>query len=144
MHIKQITEYTPAVHTALESFLNQLTATHAGLTVDFIRELTGSVNSYLFCAADDSGHYIGMITLGIYLSPTGRKGWIEDVVVTESSRGQGAGKQLTQYAIQFAKEKGVQLLMLTSNPSRIAANHLYPSLGFERKETNVYRMILEQ
>jgi hypothetical protein len=32
--------------------------------------------------------------------------------------------------------------MLTSNPKRIAANKLYQAMGFERKETNVYRMKL--
>lgn len=143
MHIKQITEYTSTVHTALDDFLNQLTARDTGLTENFLQELIGSANSHLFCAVDDEGHYLGMITVGIYLSPTGRKGWIEDVVVAESSRGQGLGKQLTEYAIQFAREHGVRSLMLTSNPARIAANHLYPSLGFERRETNVYRMMLE-
>lgn len=33
--------------------------------------------------------------------------------------------------------------MLTSNPTRIAANKLYQKLGFEQKQTNVYRMNLE-
>jgi transcriptional regulator with XRE-family HTH domain len=40
----------------------------------------------------------------------------------------------------YCKEQGIDTLMLTSNPKRIAANALYQSLGFERKETNVYRM----
>jgi ribosomal protein S18 acetylase RimI-like enzyme len=44
------------------------------------------------------------------------------------------------HAIEFTKSKGIPLLMLTSNPKRIAANKLYQAMGFERKETNVYRM----
>ena len=63
------------------------------------------------------------------------------MVVSESYRGQGIGKKLMDFAIQFVKEQGVSLLMLTSNPARVAANNLYVKLGFEKKETNVYRMV---
>jgi ribosomal protein S18 acetylase RimI-like enzyme len=83
-----------------------------------------------------------MLTVGIYHSPTGGKAWIEDVVVDENFRGQGLSKLLVLHAIEFVKSQHIPLLMLTSNPSRIAANKLYQSMGFERKETNVYRMIL--
>ena len=81
-----------------------------------------------------------MLTVGIYYSPTGGKAWIEDVVVDESFRGQGLSKLLVAHAVEFVKAKQVPSLMLTSNPKRIAANKLYQAMGFERKETNVYRM----
>ena len=51
-------------------------------------------------------------------------------------------KLLVAHAIEFVKSKQIPLLMLTSNPKRIAANKLYQTMGFERKETNVYRMKL--
>ena len=38
------------------------------------------------------------------------------------------------------QSKQIPTLMLTSNPKRVAANKLYQAMGFERKETNVYRM----
>ena len=82
----------------------------------------------------------GMLTVGIYHSPTGGKAWIEDVVVDTSYRGQGLSKLLVAHAIEFVKSKQIPSLMLTSNPKRIAANKLYQTMGFERKETNVYRM----
>lgn len=85
----------------------------------------------------------GMLTVGIYHSPTGGKAWIEDVVVDEKYRGQGLSKQLVTHAVRFVKEQGIPLIMLTSNPTRIAANKLYQKLGFEQKQTNVYRMNLE-
>ncbi len=140
--IEEITIYTTEVETALVVFLKQLVTRNVVLTESFLKELIESKNSHLFCAVDEKGQYIGMVTVGIYLSPTGRKGWIEDVVVTETRRGKGIGKKLTQYAIQFARDQGVQSLMLTSNPSRVAANQLYRKLGFEQRETNVYRMII--
>jgi ribosomal protein S18 acetylase RimI-like enzyme len=143
MHIKRITEYTSEIRAALVGFLNQLITREVDLTETFLRELIASENSHLFCAVDDDGQCVGMITVGVYFSPTGKKAWIEDVVVTAASRGQGIGKMLTEKAIQFAKEQTVQSLMLTSNPARVAANNLYRSMGFEQRETNVYRMILE-
>jgi GNAT superfamily N-acetyltransferase len=61
-------------------------------------------------------------------------------VVDESFRRQGLSKLLVAHAIEFVKGKQIPLLMLTSNPKRIAANKLYQAMGFGRKETNVYRM----
>jgi len=80
-----------------------------------------------------------MLTIGTYDIPSGTKVWIEDVVVDESHRGEGIGRQLTLFAIDFAKSKGYKTLELTSRPSRIAANQLYRTLGFTLRETNVYR-----
>lgn len=47
---------------------------------------------------------------------------------------------LVRHAIDFVKSQGISALMLTSNPKRTAANKLYQTMGFEQKETNVYRM----
>ncbi len=142
MYIEEITAYTPEIEQAIVRFLKQLVHGEVVMTDSLLKELICSTNSHLFCAVDAKKGYVGMITVGIYLSPTGRKAWIEDVVVTETSRGQGIGEELTKYAIDFAKGQGVQSLMLTSNPTRVAANRLYQKLGFEQRETNVYRMIL--
>lgn len=142
MEIIEITTYSPKVRQAVNCFLNQLVTRDSDITESFLRELIHSDNSHLFCAVDGSGQYIGMLTVGVYISPTGTKGWIEDVVVDKSERGKGVGEELTKYAVGFAKDKGVVLLMLTSNPSRIAANALYQKIGFVRKETNMYTLDL--
>ena len=88
------------------------------------------------------GKIAGMLTLGTYLSPTGRKAWIEDVVVDSAYRGKGYGKMLVEHAIEYARTLSPCTLMLTSNPARIAANELYRASGFEQKITNVYKMSL--
>ena len=88
------------------------------------------------------GEVVGMLTVGNYFSPTGRKAWIEDVVVDISMRGRGYGAMLVNYAIEYVRTLKPCTLMLTSNPSRIAANELYRSSGFEQKITNVYKMTL--
>ena len=81
-----------------------------------------------------------MVTLCIYQCPTGRKAWIEDVVVDQNHRGKGYGKLMLRKAMEECQNRGNVTLMLTSRPSRIVANQLYQSLGFEKRETNVYKM----
>ena len=110
-------------------------------TESMFHELLASYHSHLFFLQQNE-QIAGMLTVGIYHSPTGGKAWIEDVVVDENFRGQGLSKLLVLHAIEFVKSHHIPLLMLTSHPSRIVANKLYQSMGFERKETNVYRMIL--
>ena len=137
--IIEIQSYSPEYHEAIQRFLDQLTTNPMTLTEEMFRQLLASPNSHLFFLMKDE-QIAGMLTVGIYHSPTGGKAWIEDVVVDEAFRGQGLSKLLVAHAIEFTKSQGIPSLMLTSNPKRIAANKLYQGMGFERKETNVYRM----
>ena len=137
--IIEIKTYSPEYHEAMQRFLNQLTTSPMVLTESMFHQLLASENSHLFFIMKDE-QIAGMLTVGIYYSPTGGKAWIEDVVVDETFRGQGLSKLLVAHAIEFVKSQHIPLLMLTSNPKRIAANKLYQAMGFERKETNVYRM----
>ena len=137
--IIEIKTYSPEYHEAMQRFLNQLTTSPMVLTESMFHQLLASENSHLFFIMKDE-QIAGMLTVGIYYSPTGGKAWIEDVVVDETFRGQGLSKQLVAHAIEFVKSQQIPLLMLTSNPKRIAANKLYQAMGFERKDTNVYRM----
>lgn len=137
--IIKIQSYSTEYHEAMQRFLDQLTTNPMTLTEEMFRQLLASPNSHLFFLMKDE-QTAGMLTVGIYHSPTGGKAWIEDVVVDEAFRGQGLSKLLVAHAIEFTKSQGIPSLMLTSNPKRIAANKLYQAMGFGRKETNVYRM----
>ena len=85
----------------------------------------------------------GSLTLVVFPIPTGSRAWIEDVVVDEAARGSGVGAALNQAALDHARAVGAKTVDLTSRPSREAANRLYQRLGFEPRETNVYRLTLE-
>ena len=137
--IIEIKTYSPEYLEAMQRFLNQLTTSPMVLTESMFHQLLDSENSHLFFIMKEE-QIAGMLTVGIYYSPTGGKAWIEDVVVDETFRGHGLSKVLVAHAIEFVKSQQIPLLMLTSNPKRIAANKLYQAMGFERKETNVYRM----
>ena len=139
MKIIEIKEFSNEYLEAINRLMYLLTSESLQFTEADYRRFLASDSSYLFLLLADN-YVAGMLTIGIYRSPTGSKAWIEDVVVDEKYRGKGLGRMLTQHAIDFAKSQQVNTLMLTSNPSRIAANKLYQTIGFERKETNVYRI----
>jgi ribosomal protein S18 acetylase RimI-like enzyme len=92
--------------------------------------------------ATDGEKITGCLTLVWYKIPSLTRFWIEDVVVDHPYRGLGIGKTMILKAIELVQALGGRYIDLTSRPSRIEANHLYQSLGFEKRETNVYRFRL--
>ena len=137
--ITQATHYSEPLRQRLEELLNQLTPQPSTLSEQTLRAVLDNSASRLYLL-EEEGRVVGMLTLGICHSPTGSKGWIEDVVVDDACRGRGYGRQLVAHAIEEARKAGVAQLMLTSNPLRVAANKLYQAMGFEKKETNCYKM----
>ena len=123
----------------INRLLAQLSSSPRTFTVEALEAIVQSGNSHLLLAEVD-GVVAGMLTLCDYLAPTGRKMWIEDVVVDEAARGLSIGRAMVGHAIEYAKGLGDGALMLTSRPSRVAANNLYRSCDFKQKETNVYKM----
>jgi len=137
--IVEITEFSTEAFNAVKRYTHILLDGAYKLDEENFRQIIKSDSSHLFLLFSYSD-IAGMLTLSIYKTPTGSKAWIEDVVIDDSHRGQGLGKKIVQHAIDYAKTSGADILMLTSNPARIAANKLYQTLGFEQKETNVYKM----
>lgn len=141
IEIFEVTTSLPEYLTDINSLIGQLSATACPMTVHDFERLTASAASHLFLACAE-GKTVGMCTLAVYDAPTGRKAWIEDVAVDSNFRGLHIGRRLVERAIEEARKHTPCTLMLTSRPARMAANALYQSAGFERKETNVYKMKL--
>lgn len=141
VRIYEMEHCSEAVAAAVNRLLQQFGGAHGPLSVQDLLSMTASGDTHLFLLEAEGG-IAAMATLAFYTSPTGRKAWIEDVVVDESCRGRGFGRLIVQHAIDFARRSSGCKLMLTSRPSRVAANRMYASLGFERRETNVYLMRL--
>jgi ribosomal protein S18 acetylase RimI-like enzyme len=124
---------------AFSRLLPQLSRSASKPTEDDLAAIVSSPATTILLATDDDGAVIGSLTLALFRIPTGMRAWIEDVVVDEAARGQGAGEALVQEAIRIAREAGARTVDLTSRPSREAANRLYEKAGFRPRETNVYR-----
>ena len=138
----KILELKDADYEELESInelLPQLSSSAELLDIQRLKVLINSESTIVYIAQDEHGKILGTLSLVTIEIPTGRKGWIEDVVVDQSARGKGIGKALMNHALEKAVKFGLKSVDLTSRPSREEANMLYQSLGYQKRETNVYR-----
>lgn len=126
---------------AFNRLIPQLSSSSPPPTREHLEALVDSEDTVLFVARVD-GRILGSLTLACYRIPTGTKAWIEDVVVDADARGHGLGALLNQAALDEARSRGAKDVSLTSRPSREAANRLYRRIGFEPRETNIYRYTL--
>lgn len=109
------------------------------VTAEMLRAAVAGTHVF---AAEEDGRILGCATLCVTEHPLGRKGWIEDVVVSSACRGRGLGRQLVEHIIEYARGLAPIELCLTSRPAREAANKLYKAVGFNPYQTNVYKLKL--
>jgi len=128
---------------ALNGLLPQLSTSARPLTLADVAAIVASPATTLFVARDGEA-VVGALTLALFAIPTGRRAWIEDVVVDEVARGAGVGEALTRAAVEHARAAGARTVDLTSRPARAAAHALYTKVGFTLRETGVYRTTLEE
>lgn len=131
-----------ALRAGIAVLLPQLSSSAAPPTRDSLRRVVDTPGTTLF-VAHDGDTLVGMLTLVVFEIPTAVRAWIEDVVVDQSVRGAGVGAALVQAALERAAALGVRTVDLTSRPHREAAHRLYLRMGFEVRNTNVYRCTLD-
>ena len=146
MTIERVTEVTDELVAAFERLIPQLSSSNPPPTRAEIGEMVASPAIVLLVARDPSrgNEIVGALTLALFRIPTALRAWIEDVIVDTSCRGQGIGEALCQAAIEHARATGATTVDLTSRPEREAANRLYLRIGFEKRDTNVYRYNLKR
>ncbi|MBI2552454.1 GNAT family N-acetyltransferase [Candidatus Uhrbacteria bacterium] len=71
-----------------------------------------------------------------------RQAVVEDMIVDPAQRGKGLGEKILHDLLRWAKAQGVEMVELTTNPKRVAANSLYQKVGFKLHETNHYLLDL--
>lgn len=87
-----------------------------------------------FLGAEIEGELVGCMQLVIIpgLSHRGaRRAQIESVRIARSWRGQGLGAQLTEAALDIAREHDCLLAQLTTHRQRTDAHRFYQRMGFE-------------
>lgn len=132
----------PELFGSMARLVPQLSTSADPLTAYELEGIIESPATTLFVARDPGHDIVGALTLAVFRAPTGVRAWIEDVVVDESVRGAGIGSALVEAAITEARRAEARTVDLTSRPDRTDANRLYQRLGFEHRETNVYRLNL--
>ncbi|MFQ8748740.1 GNAT family N-acetyltransferase [Alistipes finegoldii] len=137
VEIRRITEVSDALEEAFARLMPQLSPRLGAPSREELRRVAGSETGELLAAVAGE-RIVGVLTLAWYDAPSGRKAWIEDVVVDGAARGCGAGDALVRAAVEHAARIGAGKVMLTSNPAREAARALYRKVGFEEVETTVF------
>lgn len=113
------------------------------VSAEMMRKVASSQCSHLFVLEKEDGGIVGTATLCVFESLLGLNANVEDVVVLTPFRGQHWGRKLMEYLIDYARRELKEVnLYLTSRPQRVVANEMYKALGFEQRETNVYKMAI--
>jgi ribosomal protein S18 acetylase RimI-like enzyme len=128
---------------AFRRLLPQLSSSAPPLDDEALERVVRSPSNTVLVARID-GKIVGTLTLVRFPLPSGLRARIEDVVVDEAARGLGVGQALSRAALQIATESGARTVDLTSRPSREAANRLYQRLGFQLRDSYVYRLSLRE
>lgn len=137
--VEEVTAVTDELMAALGRLVPQLSRTSPVPGRAEVAEILGSPATSLLLARHPDGSVVGALTFVLFRIPTGVRAWVEDVVVDDAARGHGVGQALGREALRRAMAAGARTVDLTSRPSRQAANRMYRRLGFELRDTNVYR-----
>lgn len=136
-------EASDEVVAAMARLLPQLSSSAGSIKREALTRVVMCRTNHVLVARD-ANVIVGTLTLTLVPLITGMRARIEDVVVDEAARGRGVGASLTEEAIRIARDAGARTINLTSRPERAAANRLYERLGFQQRESQVYRLTLEQ
>ncbi len=139
--VDRATDVTDELVAAVARLVGQLSSSASPPTRQELDAIVASPATTLLLAraGEPDGEIVGMLTVATFRIPTGVRAWVEDVVVDAAARGRGVGEALSRRAIEVAEAEGAKTVDLTSRPSREAANRLYQRIGFQPRETNVYR-----
>ncbi|MFA6171496.1 MAG: GNAT family N-acetyltransferase [Patescibacteria group bacterium] len=104
------------------------------------KEIGAEGIKFFACGADGkevARAYLYLMKNGLHKEPFG---YMEDVYVDESLRGQGIGTELVNKVIETAKEKKCYKLFATSRYDRPKVHVLYEKIGFKDWGKN-FRMV---
>ena len=138
--VEELSSYTSQDLAELDALMHELSAT-SFCNEQLLNNALNDANVHVYVIRDE-GHILATGTLCIKHTLEFTIADIESVVVSSKCRGRGYGKELMTAMIEAAKSFKVHHLQLTSRPARVAANGLYQELGFERYDTNCYKMVL--
>ena len=139
--VEELSTYTFQDLSDLDALMHELSAT-SFCNEELLNNALNDANVHVYVIRDE-GHIVATGTLCIKHTLEFTIADIESVVVRSKCRGRGYGKELMTAMVEAAKKMNVHHIQLTSNPTRVTANRLYQELGFERYETNCYKLLLK-
>ena len=138
--VEELVSYSSLDLVDLDKLMHELSAS-SFCNENLMNDALNDSNVHVYVMRDED-HIVATSTLCVKHTLEFAIADIESVVVSSQCRCKGYGKALMQHMIDVAKSMGIHHIQLTSNPKRVAANKLYQDMGFERYETNCYKMVL--
>ena len=140
MRVEAVNEATPQLLAALARLLPQLNPKLDVPDMERLRSLIADPAVTLLIALEGDD-IVGTTTVIVYTTPFWIKARLDEVVVDDSARGKGVGEALVKAALEVGRESGE--LQSGRGPNRAAAHRLYERMGFQIRETDVFRIVLE-
>ena len=143
MRIEEITEATAEIHLALGRLLPQLNPNLGVPKIERLQALMADPAVTLLVARDGD-QIVGTATVIVYTTPFWIKARLDEVVVDSSARGKGVGEAIVRACLEVGRRKGAQVAELQSGrgPVRAAAHRLYKRIGFEVRDSDIFRITL--
>ena len=143
MRIEAVTHLTAEIHEALGRLLPQLNAKLGVPDADRMRRMLDDPDVVLLIAREGE-RIVGTTTVVVYTTPFWIKARLDEVVVDQSARRKGVGEALVKAALDVGRERGAQVAELQSGrgPTHEAAHRLYERIGFQVRDTDVFRISL--
>jgi ribosomal protein S18 acetylase RimI-like enzyme len=136
----------PACAELLNALFSQELEFHPNLTLQLqgLTQIMNSPDTGRILVAETDHKVIGMVSLLFSISTAlgGRVATLEDLIIQESYRRQGIGKQLLHAAMDFAKNKGCLRITLLTDHTNNTAIRFYESLGFIKSPMIPLRKLL--
>jgi GNAT superfamily N-acetyltransferase len=136
IHIRRATE---SDLTAVIRLHNQLDPGDSQISDADANRIFARINTYpdyaIYVAESDDGRIAGTFGLIVMdkLAHNGKpSALVEDVVVDESLRGHGIGREMMLFAMEYCRTRGCYKLALSSNLKRVEAHGFYEALGFRK------------
>ena len=95
-----------------------------------LREGAQTDGQFLFTAVNDEGSAVGRLWLSAVCPDGAAGGWVSELEVDQSQRGNGYGRQIMKLAEDECRKRGITLLRLNVFGSNVIARQLYESLGY--------------
>jgi ribosomal protein S18 acetylase RimI-like enzyme len=143
IRIEVATECSEALLRGIATLLPQLSSSRRGLTATELKDIVDCPATRLLVARDGA-EVVGMLSLILVQMPTGLRAILEDLAVDSAYRRRGIGTALLNSARELAANAGARTIDFTSRPSREAGIRLYERLGYQRRDTGVFRLTLQK
>lgn len=143
VEVEEVRQPTAELHEALNRLLPQL---NPRLELPAMERLERLVEdpAVTLLVAREGGRIVATTAVVVYTTPFWIKARLDEVVVDADARGRGVGEAIVRAALDVARRKGAQIAELQSGrgPARAAAHRLYRRIGFEVRDSDIFRISL--